>query len=116
LPTINGWTAAHFAAGEGQLECLRLLLEKGADVNASTADGMTVIDVAAQKGSAACAKYLLENGASGIQNTKAGTALLHYLIDPPSEMTFFQPASEKKNLKKNSTCSVSLSKTAAMRL
>lgn len=47
----TGWTALHYAAGEGRTEMVRLLLEKGANTKLSDILGQTALEVAAQFGS-----------------------------------------------------------------
>jgi len=43
---INGWTPLHYAVFHGNVEMTKLLIEKGADVNAQAADGSTPLHVA----------------------------------------------------------------------
>lgn len=54
----NGATALHIAAGEGQVELVRLLLAAGADPAARDGDGRTPADVAAEANHAAAAALL----------------------------------------------------------
>jgi len=44
----DGWRPLHFASKFGQPECVRLLLEAGANVNAITNEGFTAIEIAIQ--------------------------------------------------------------------
>ena len=61
----GGYCALHFAAGVkgGDLAMVRLLVEKGADVNAKARDGSPPIRSACYSGSAEMAMYLYEKGA-----------------------------------------------------
>jgi ankyrin repeat protein len=68
--TYEGRTAAfHAAAGEPdkRVECLRLLLAAGADVNKQDAVGNTMLLEAAACGSVQKVKLLLAHGADGTQ-------------------------------------------------
>ena len=59
-----GWSALHYAAsGTDASEAVRLLLEKGADVNAASPNGSTPLMMAAQYGSEDSVKLLLASGA-----------------------------------------------------
>ena len=59
-----GWSALHYAAsGTDASEAVRLLLEKGADVNAVSPNGSTPLMMAAQYGSEDSVKLLLAGGA-----------------------------------------------------
>ena len=42
----NKHTVLHYACDQGQLEVVKLLLEKGADVNAKNEEGETPLDIA----------------------------------------------------------------------
>lgn len=46
-PGENGWTPLMLAARRGSADCVRLLLEQGADVAAKNAQGRTAADIAA---------------------------------------------------------------------
>jgi ankyrin repeat protein len=54
----------------------RLLLEKGADVNAKTHDGHTALQLAAAKGHETVARLLLEKGADVNAETHDGDTAL----------------------------------------
>jgi len=59
-----GWSALHYAAsGTEAAAAVRLLLEKGADVNAASPNGSTPLMMAAQYGSEDNVKLLLAGGA-----------------------------------------------------
>ena len=59
-------TALHIAALQGHTDCLKLLLQKGADRAAVTADGLTPLHFAALGPSADCISALLD-GAAGAE-------------------------------------------------
>jgi len=71
-------TPLHFAAGDGNLECVKVLVEHGADINAVNNEtmflvakmfpvyvvgGRTPLHMAAENGELECVKYLVEKGA-----------------------------------------------------
>lgn len=60
----EGYTPLHLAAAHGQLEIIRLLLSKGADLKAESTDGSTPLHMAVQAGHLSGTKMLLEHGAS----------------------------------------------------
>jgi ankyrin repeat protein len=59
----GGYTPLLFAARSGDVESVKLLLQKGADANDSSPDGMTVLVLAAHSGHGGVGALLLENGA-----------------------------------------------------
>ena len=71
-----GWTALHYAATNGHLPVLRLLLDENAYIDAASPNGTTPLMMAAHYGSAAAVKLLLEAGADPmLKNMKNMTAL-----------------------------------------
>ncbi|OWF44955.1 myotrophin-like [Mizuhopecten yessoensis] len=62
----------HFAADYGQVEVLKLLLEKGADVNVKDKYDITPILAAIYEDHVECVKILLEKGASPDGKTLEG--------------------------------------------
>jgi ankyrin repeat protein len=61
--TSDGWRSLHYAISCGSDDMARLLIEKGADVNAIADDGTTPLILAAKNDSVFIAKLLLEKGA-----------------------------------------------------
>lgn len=57
-------TPLHCAAASGHLQCLRLFLKHGADVNAGLVCERTPLYLAVQNGAASCVKELLQHKAS----------------------------------------------------
>jgi ankyrin repeat protein len=60
---IRSWTPLMHAAGSGNVEIARLLLAKGADVNAKTKEGRTALSTAIQEGHAEVVALLKAVGA-----------------------------------------------------
>jgi ankyrin len=71
----NGFTALLFAARAGDLDCVRLLLNAGANPNETADDGMSVLVLAAVRGFPAVATLLLEKGADPNADGAGFTAL-----------------------------------------
>lgn len=75
-PVKGGLTALLFAAREGSLDCVRVLIQAGADVNQTSADGSSPLLVAVQNGYYDLAAFLLDHGANvNLANSKGWTPL-----------------------------------------
>ncbi len=61
---MGGVTALLLAAREGSAECIRLLIEHGADVNQTSADGSSPLLTAVQNGFYSVGSLLLDHGAN----------------------------------------------------
>jgi ankyrin repeat protein len=77
--STDGWTPLHLAAFFGKLEAVRLLLNKGADVNARSTNPMQnmPLHAAAAGKHTAVAKLLLDHGASPNARQHGGWTPLH---------------------------------------
>lgn len=62
----KGNTALHIASLAGRLEVVKLLVEKGAEINVQSQNGFTPLYMASQEGHSEVVKYLLARG--GNQN------------------------------------------------
>jgi len=60
----DGYTPLSWAAGYGRLDVVKVLIEKGADVNDNGRDGWTPLMSAVKKGHSQVAELLIEKGAS----------------------------------------------------
>lgn len=60
----TGWTAMHWAAWNGNVELLKAVIGKGADVNATDKNGSTSFHVAAQYGHLEALEHLIECGSN----------------------------------------------------
>lgn len=75
--TDGGFTPLLFAAREGDLDLIRLLVERGADIHATSSLGVDALVVACVRGHVEVAKFLLERGADP-NAMGAGYAALHW--------------------------------------
>ena len=75
--SADGTTALMLAASDGDLECVKLLLDSGADISAARADGSTALTEAIQRGHKACVDLLLERKASPTATLHHGWTPLH---------------------------------------
>lgn len=78
----HGLAPVHLAAQNGQLECLKVIIEKyKVDVNFQSASGWTPLHLAINKSTnkrgLRCVKYLLEKGADPSMPTQAGITPVH---------------------------------------
>lgn len=70
------WSALHYAVFAGHEEVARLLMDRGADINAQAPNGSTVLMMAAREGQEKIAQQLIEAGAdTGRRNDDGETAL-----------------------------------------
>ena len=63
----------HYAATNGHLECLKVLLEYGTNIQAKDIEGNTAVALAAASGHTDCVRYLLEQGANVNDCAASGT-------------------------------------------
>lgn len=68
----RGWQSLHEAALIGHLECIKLILKKGAEVDCRTFEEQTPLMFACKRGHTACVKYLLKKGADPNSETLEG--------------------------------------------
>jgi ankyrin repeat protein len=72
----TGWTPLHYAATQGQLAVMDLLLENHAYIDAESPNGTTPLMMAAHYGTPAAVKLLLDGGADpGLKNQLGLTAV-----------------------------------------
>lgn len=71
-------TPLHVAASLGSVECVKLLLNHGADVRVQFGDARsTPLHLAADEGSAECTRLLIESGAPADAKNSRGQTALH---------------------------------------
>eukprot|EP00960_Hanusia_phi_P076409 768556-Hanusia_phi.AAC.6 len=74
-----GWTELHGAAGDGDTEEVKRLLDRGLNVHEQDNGGLTALHVAAEEGAAEAAKLLCLNGANPYAQSKIGQeTCLHF--------------------------------------
>eukprot|EP00698_Gefionella_okellyi_P001118 TRINITY_DN11004_c0_g1_i1.p1 TRINITY_DN11004_c0_g1~~TRINITY_DN11004_c0_g1_i1.p1 ORF type:complete len:1063 (-),score=199.34 TRINITY_DN11004_c0_g1_i1:3-3140(-) len=71
------WTPLHFAAEHGREECVKLLIERGADVNAADYHGATSLHWAATNGHHVILNLLAGGGANLNAQNRLGDTALH---------------------------------------
>ena len=74
----TGWTPLHYAATNGHLEIMNLLLENYAYIDAESPNGTTPLMMAAQYGSATAVKLLLEAGADASLKNQLGLTAIEF--------------------------------------
>lgn len=73
-----GWTALHYAASSGQVEIMRLLLEKHAFIDAQSPNGTTPLMMAAMYGSPESVRLLLEEGADASMKNQQNMSAIDF--------------------------------------
>ncbi len=74
--TLVGAQPLHFAAADGDVESVKLLLDRGAKINAATEDGWTALHFACLRGDEGLVQLLLDRGADVSMTTAAGVSVL----------------------------------------
>jgi ankyrin repeat protein len=77
----GGMTALHFAARQGALEAVKVMADKGVDLDQADPDGVTALLYAALNGHADTAALLLEKGADPNLADAFGRTVLYAAID-----------------------------------
>jgi uncharacterized protein len=74
----TGWTPLHYAATGGHLDIIQLLLDQNAYIDAESPNGTTPLMMAAQYGSAAAVKLLLDAGADPSLKNQLGLTAINF--------------------------------------
>jgi ankyrin repeat protein len=78
LRTASGWTALMYAAHQGWLDVVQLLLQHGADTNAVGSDGRSALAAAVQSNSVAVVQALIDHGADISATNSIGQNVLFH--------------------------------------
>lgn len=78
----RGWTALHHAAYHDQIPCIRLLIERNANVDAVAEGECVPLHMAAAQGSVEAVQLLLDAGTDVDTPDDAGATALHYAALP----------------------------------
>ena len=70
--SLPGWSPIHYAATGPEPQLVRLLLDRGADIDAASPNGTTPLMMAAQYGSDESVKLLLQRGADLSKHNQRG--------------------------------------------
>ena len=75
----TAYTALHYAAYQGELDVVKELIGRGAEVNAQTGQGITPLHLAARKGHKDVVEYLVKKAkAKDLPDNVQGGRALHY--------------------------------------
>jgi ankyrin repeat protein len=74
----TGWAPLHYAASNGHLAIMRLLLDNHAYIDAESPNGTTPLMMAALYGTAAAVKLLLEAGADPLLKNQQGLTAINF--------------------------------------
>ena len=88
---LYSWTPLFHAASEGRTECLRFLLENGADANALDEKGLTAMYYATWEGNVDCMNLLWERSSHRAQERRATRVLRALTPAQPSAMDYTPP-------------------------
>ena len=77
-PAKPGWTALHYAATNGHVEAMKLLLEAHAYIDAESPNKTTPLMMAARSGQILAVKYLLDEGADATLKNSQGWSAVEF--------------------------------------
>jgi hypothetical protein len=78
---LDEFTPLHFAANEGQLEAVKVLLENGAKVDSTSSSGRTPLHIACNRGNKGIIELLVNSGANVDVQDKDGNTPAHIMSE-----------------------------------